>query len=32
LSRFAPGAGHAEKKQAVLDRLSAFFERYFGLA
>jgi type I restriction enzyme R subunit len=32
LSRFAPGAGHAEKKHAVLERLSAFFERYFGLA
>jgi hypothetical protein len=24
--------GHAEKKHTVLDRLGAFFERYFGLA
>ncbi len=31
-SRFDKNNGHAVKKQAVLDRLSAFFERYFGLA
>lgn len=30
-SRFAPGGGHGEKKQRVLDRLAEFFERYFGL-
>jgi type I restriction enzyme R subunit len=32
VSRFAQNNGHAAKKQTVLDRLSAFFERYFGLA
>jgi len=31
VSRFAPGGGHGEKKQRVLDRLAEFFERYFGL-
>ena len=31
-SRFSQSNGHAAKKQAVLDRLAAFFERYFGLA
>ncbi len=31
-SRFDKNNGHAVKKQAVLDRLSAFFERYFSLA
>jgi type I restriction enzyme R subunit len=31
VSRFAKNNGHASKKQAVLDKLSAFFERYFGL-
>ncbi|MER3388564.1 MAG: type I restriction endonuclease subunit R [Microcella sp.] len=30
-SRFAPGGGHGEKKQRVLDRLGEFFERFFGL-
>jgi len=30
-SRFAAGAGHGEKKQQVLKRLLAFFERFFGL-
>lgn len=30
-SRFAPGGGHGEKKQRVLDRLAEFFERYIGL-
>ena len=32
VSRFSPAAGHASKKQAVIDRLVAFFDRYFGLA
>ncbi|MFN3717032.1 MAG: type I restriction endonuclease subunit R [Thiobacillus sp.] len=32
VSRFTRDNGHAAKKQAVLDRLIAFFERYFGLA
>jgi type I restriction enzyme R subunit len=32
VSRFSPSGGHAVKKQAVIDRLLAFFERYFGLA
>lgn len=32
VSRFAKNNNHAAKKQTVLDKLSAFFERYFGLA
>lgn len=32
VSRFSKDNGHAAKKQTVLDRLAAFFERYFGLA
>ena len=32
VSRFAKNNGHATKKQAVLDRLAAFLERYSGLA
>ena len=32
VSRFSKTSGHAIKKQTVLDKLSAFFERYFGLA
>lgn len=32
VSRFSASGGHAEKKQAVIDRLLAFFDRYFGLA
>jgi len=32
VSRFSGTNGHAAKKQKVLDRLTAFFERYFGLA
>jgi len=32
VSRFSGDNGHALKKQTVLDRLGAFFERYFGLA
>jgi type I restriction enzyme R subunit len=32
VSRFSPEGGHAEKKRAVLDKLGAFFRRYFGLA
>ncbi len=31
VSRFSPSAGHAAKKQRVLDKLVAFFDRYFGL-
>ncbi|AQP48484.1 DEAD/DEAH box helicase [Tessaracoccus aquimaris] len=31
VSRFAPSAGHGEKKQRVIDRLGSFFERFFGL-
>ncbi|MHB8657464.1 MAG: type I restriction endonuclease subunit R [Solirubrobacteraceae bacterium] len=31
VSRFAPDGGHGEKKQRVISRLSAFFERFFGL-
>lgn len=31
VSRFAPGGDHGEKKLRVLDKLAAFFERYFGL-
>jgi type I restriction enzyme R subunit len=31
VSRFAKNSRHAQKKQAVLERLAAFFERYFGL-
>lgn len=31
VSRFSKNNGHASKKQAVLDKLAAFFERYFGL-
>jgi len=30
-SRFAPDGGHGEKKQRVLTRLAAFFERFVGL-
>ena len=32
VSRFSKNNGHSAKKQAVLDKLAAFFERYFGLA
>ncbi|WP_290903050.1 type I restriction endonuclease subunit R [Aquabacterium sp.] len=32
VSRFSKQNGHAAKKQTVLARLSAFFERYFGLS
>lgn len=31
VSRFAADGGHGEKKQRVLARLGAFFERFFGL-
>lgn len=31
-SRFSADAAHSTKKRTVLERLSAFFERYFGLA
>lgn len=30
-SRFASGGGHGEKKQRVIQKLAAFFERFFGL-
>ncbi len=30
-SRFAPDGAHAEKKHRVVEKLSAFFERFFGL-
>jgi type I restriction enzyme R subunit len=30
-SRFSPNNDHATKKQTVLDKLAAFFERFFGL-
>ncbi|OJZ69944.1 DEAD/DEAH box helicase [Mycobacterium paraffinicum] len=32
VSRFAAGGGHGEKKQRVLTKLGAFFERFFGLS
>lgn len=32
ISRFAKGANHGAKKQAVIDRLTAFFDRFFDLA
>jgi type I site-specific deoxyribonuclease, HsdR family len=31
VSRFSKNNGHAVKKQTVLDKLGAFFERFFGL-
>jgi len=31
LSRFSKNSNHSAKKQAVLEKLAAFFERYFGL-
>jgi len=31
VSRFSQDNGHGRKKQTVLDKLAAFFERYFGL-
>ncbi|MFT3874450.1 MAG: type I restriction endonuclease subunit R [Nocardioides sp.] len=31
VSRFSPGAGHAAKKQTVIEKLLTFFDRYFGL-
>jgi type I restriction enzyme R subunit len=32
VSRFSADGGHGEKKQRVIGRLSAFFERFFGLS
>jgi len=32
LSRFSKNSNHSAKKQAVLEKLAAFFERYFGLS
>ena len=29
--RFAPDGSHSDKKQRVLVKLGAFFERFFGL-
>lgn len=31
VSRFSRNNNHSEKKQTILDKLTAFFERYFGL-
>ena len=31
VSRFAKGGGHAAKKDSVIGKLTAFFDRYFGL-
>jgi type I restriction enzyme R subunit len=31
-SRFSPDAAHGTKKQNVIQRLKAYFERFFGLA
>lgn len=31
VSRFSPDSQHGLKKQTVIDKLEAFFERYFGL-
>jgi type I restriction enzyme R subunit len=32
VSRFSPDGGHGEKKQRVIAKLNAFFERFFGLS
>ncbi|WP_434615650.1 type I restriction endonuclease subunit R [Arthrobacter sp. A5] len=32
VSRFSAKGGHGEKKQRVLEKLGAFFERFFGLS
>lgn len=32
VSRFAADGGHGEKKQRVIQKLGAFFERFFGLS
>jgi type I restriction enzyme R subunit len=32
VSRFAPDSAHSTKKRTVLEKLSIFFDRYFGLA
>lgn len=31
-SRFSADGGHGEKKQRVISKLAAFFERFFGLS
>jgi len=31
VSRFAAKGGHGEKKQRVIEKLTAFFERFAGL-
>lgn len=32
VSRFTKGPNHGAKKQAVIDKLTAFFDRFFDLA
>ena len=32
VSRFNAAGGHGEDKQRILEKLTAFFERFFGLA
>ena len=32
VSRFAKGSNHGAKKQTVIDKLTAFFDRFFDLA
>ena len=32
VSRFSPNGGHGEDKQRILEKLTAFFERFLGLA
>lgn len=32
VSRFSADGGHGEKKQRVIEKLAAFFERFFGLS
>jgi len=31
-SRFSKGGGHSAKKQAVLEKLGEYFDRFFGLS
>ena len=31
-SRFSAGGGHGDKKQTVIEALTTFFERFFGLS
>ena len=32
VSRFSKGGGHSAKKQSVLEKLSQYFDRFFGLS